>query len=131
MKHESPIGSTATRSPRTCTTIFAAVLLAAMAAGGCSSSVSTEPQPADDAKPVASVDASTNAVPTAKVETPDTPATAATENTARGLPRLLDLGAGKCIPCKMMAPILDELKGTVRGRVRGRVYRRVGEAGRS
>jgi thioredoxin 1 len=26
------------------------------------------------------------------------------------LPRLLDLGAGKCIPCKMMKPILDDLK---------------------
>lgn len=26
------------------------------------------------------------------------------------LPRLVDLGAGKCIPCKQMKPVLDELK---------------------
>jgi thioredoxin 1 len=32
------------------------------------------------------------------------------------LPRLVDLGAGKCIPCKMMAPILEELKAEYSGR---------------
>jgi thioredoxin 1 len=32
-------------------------------------------------------------------------------------PRLLDLGATKCIPCKMMAPILDELKEEYAGRL--------------
>jgi thioredoxin 1 len=26
------------------------------------------------------------------------------------LPRMVDLGAGQCIPCKMMKPILDDLK---------------------
>ncbi|MFH1024155.1 MAG: organomercurial lyase [Planctomycetota bacterium] len=32
------------------------------------------------------------------------------------LPRLVDLGAGKCIPCKLMAPILEELKRDYAGR---------------
>ena len=36
---------------------------------------------------------------------------------ASSLPRLVDLGADKCIPCKMMAPILDELKATYAGKL--------------
>jgi thioredoxin 1 len=36
---------------------------------------------------------------------------------AAGLPRLVDLGADKCIPCKMMAPILQELKATYTGKL--------------
>ena len=33
------------------------------------------------------------------------------------LPRLVDLGADKCIPCKMMAPVLKELKTEYAGRM--------------
>ena len=33
------------------------------------------------------------------------------------LPRLVDLGAKSCIPCKMMAPILEELKREYTGKL--------------
>jgi thioredoxin 1 len=35
----------------------------------------------------------------------------------KGLPRMVDLGADKCIPCKMMAPILEELKREYEGKL--------------
>ncbi|UCE49085.1 MAG: hypothetical protein JSW47_02870 [Phycisphaerales bacterium] len=44
--------------------------------------------------------------------------TGANKPVANGLPRLVDLGAGKCIPCKMMAPILEELKEEYAGRLK-------------
>jgi len=52
---------------------------------------------------------------------------------ANGLPALIDLGAGECIPCKMMAPILEELKKEYAGRFEVRfidVWKNPDEAGK-
>lgn len=38
------------------------------------------------------------------------PAAATPDSAASARPRLVDLGADKCVPCKMMTPILAELK---------------------
>jgi thioredoxin 1 len=46
-----------------------------------------------------------------------TAVSASAPSESKPLPRLLDLGAGKCIPCKMMAPILEELKTEYAGRM--------------
>ena len=47
------------------------------------------------------------------------PARSAGSNISRTkmLPRLVDLGADKCVPCKMMAPILQGLKMEYGGRM--------------
>ena len=52
--------------------------------------------------------------PDAALPNPVVPTPAAT---AVALPRLVDLGADKCIPCKKMAPILEELKKDYAGRL--------------
>jgi len=42
--------------------------------------------------------------------------TGAESDTAGDLPRLVDLGSDKCAQCKMMAPILDDLREEYAGR---------------
>jgi thioredoxin 1 len=50
---------------------------------------------------------------TAEIEKTEAPS--ATIEQAKALPRLVDLGADKCIPCKMMAPLLVELRSEYEG----------------
>ncbi len=52
------------------------------------------------------------------ISTPDVAATPS----AAGVPRLVDLGSVTCIPCKMMAPILEELKKEYAGRMSVEFY---------
>jgi len=49
-------------------------------------------------------------------ELPSASDAVATQALASGKPSVVDLGARTCIPCKQMAPILEELAGTWRGK---------------
>jgi thioredoxin 1 len=49
------------------------------------------------------------------VQRPGSPA--AVSEARRPIPRLVDVGAGKCIPCKAMAPILAQLRTDFAGRM--------------
>lgn len=38
------------------------------------------------------------------------------------LPRIVDVGAEKCIPCKLMVPVLDQLKKEYKGKLQVEFY---------
>ena len=47
----------------------------------------------------------------------ESPSPAPSTPAQKPIPRLVDLGAGKCIPCKAMAPILEQLRADYAGRL--------------
>ncbi|MCL4204567.1 MAG: thioredoxin family protein [Pirellulaceae bacterium] len=85
--------------------------LSLVLASGCSSSVTTgPPQPIDEATDAGEMNETAAADATDVTGHEGTAGAAASEPAiATGLPRMVDLGAKKCIPCKMMAPILEDL----------------------
>ncbi|MCX6359478.1 MAG: thioredoxin family protein [Armatimonadetes bacterium] len=52
-----------------------------------------------------------------QLKRPPAPRPADAPAAAKALPRLLELGSTTCIPCKMMAPILDEVRRTYAGKL--------------
>ena len=68
--------------------------------------IAIKQQGKNSSEPVAAVNSNSDTATVSKSGNPGS--SQAAEDSAK-LPHLIDLGAGKCIPCKMMKPILDDL----------------------
>ncbi len=94
------------------------------AAGAGVQPMGPEPPPADAAQPpppkpgqpAQAPAAPATKTPQATEEKPPT-APAAEGSKPRQLPRFVEVGADSCIPCKMMQPVLDELRSAYAGRL--------------
>lgn len=68
-------------------------------------------------RPAAGEDRNAASDSAATVTTATAAATESAPATTGPLPRLIDLGADKCVPCKMMAPILDQMRTDYAGKL--------------
>ena len=87
------------------------IIIAAVVAVGALAFVAKNNKQAQPAAPNEAAAAAALAKPT------EANASLASTATTAKLPRLVDLGATKCIPCKLMAPVLEELKKEYAGRM--------------
>ena len=69
-------------------------------------------QVADEREPTPKETPAAAGVPAGKTEG----APVAENHAAKTLPKLVDLGAGKCVPCRALKPILDGLREEYKGR---------------
>jgi thioredoxin 1 len=83
--------------------------LAVVVVGALTLKKSNSPAETPAAAPVADVSASLEGLAADVNQAADKSSTPGPAPASK-LPRMVDLGAGKCIPCKMMKPILHELK---------------------
>jgi thioredoxin 1 len=60
-------------------------------------------------EPVALANSNSDDLKSSEPQNSETPVSSQTAENSAKLPHLIDLGAGKCIPCKMMKPILNDL----------------------
>jgi thioredoxin 1 len=93
------------------------ITLAIVTAGGCGGDERPEAGRAESGKADTVATYATPGMAKSGVDDQRTGPGAESGAPAAGVPRIVDLGKGECIPCKMMAPILEELTEEYRGRV--------------
>ena len=90
------IGAASSRRVATAAAVFVAIVTLCLVAAGCGGGSDDGSQSEES-----------------MTATSDSASAAASDET--GLPVLLDLGSTTCVPCKTMAPILDEMRETFAG----------------